>query len=36
MKRLFTILICALVCVLSTYAYKQQRLTIKVNGVNLR
>ena len=34
MKRLFTILICALVCVLSTYAYKQQRLTIKVNGVN--
>ena len=34
MKRLFTILICALVCVLSTHAYKQQRLTIKVNGVN--
>ncbi len=34
MKRLFTILVCALVCVLSIHAYKQQRLTIKVNGVN--
>ena len=34
MKRLFTILICAMACVLSIHAYKQQRLTIKVNGVN--
>lgn len=34
MKRLFTILVCALACVLSMHAYKQQNLTIKVNGTN--
>ena len=34
MKRLFTILVCALACVLSMHAYKQQKLTIKVNGTN--
>ena len=32
MKRLFTILICALVCVLSAHAWKSVNLTIKVNG----
>ena len=34
MKRLFTILLCTLACVLSTHAYKKQRLTIQVNGAN--
>ena len=34
MKRLFTILVCALACVLSMHAYKQQNLTIKVSGTN--
>ena len=34
MKRLFTILVCALACVLSMHAYKQVNLTIKVNGTN--
>lgn len=34
MKRLFTILICAMACVLSMHAYKQVNLTIKVNGTN--
>ena len=34
MKRLFAILICAMVCVFSMHAYKQVNLTIKVNGTN--
>lgn len=34
MKRLFTILICAMACVFSMHAYKQVNLTIKVNGTN--
>ncbi len=32
MKRLFTILVCTLVCVLSIYAYKKESIYITVNG----
>lgn len=34
MKRLSIFLLCALACALSIYAYKQQKVTIKVNGEN--
>ena len=34
MKRLSIFLLCALACALSIHAYKQQKVTIKVNGEN--
>ena len=34
MKRLITLIFVALACVLSIHAYKQQNITIKVNGQN--